>query len=640
MSKTRILLTAFALAFIQISLAEEYITDIPLEKVEQAFNKPLPPHPRLFINKNQVSALREKIRTNDKLKAFYDSMLQEADKILERQPVQRVMTGKRLLHVSRECLKRVFMLSTAYLIDGDDKYLKRAEKEMLAAAAFDDWNPAHYLDVAEMTAALAIGYDWLYDGLSEESRQTIRQAIVTKGIEPSFVESSQNWWIKCNMNWNQVCNGGLALGALAIAENDPNLARTIVHRSVNGVQFAMAEYEPDGAYPEGPGYWIYGTSYNVLLFAALDSALGTDFGLSERNGFVKSADYYLHMTGPTGQYFNYPDCGSKGLFIPTIYWFVQKYNKPALSWNQNQFWQKALKDEPLKLLEHRCASLILLWSNVDIEVPKELCWMGRGANPVAVFRSSWTDPDAVYLGIKGGSPGTEHGHMDAGSFVIDAEGVRWAIDFGPENYNKIETLGMDLWNRSQNSDRWKIFRYNNFSHNTLVVNNQQQRVRGMATITHYSDKKEFPHAVIDMTSVYKGQLAKAVRGGALMPAGQIIIQDELQDVNQPATIRWAMATPAEVNIQSGKLALLSLDGKEMLFEILSPDNAKLAVYSTEPRADYDQPNPGTRMVGFEVKLSPDEEMRLAVRLTPAPQKVKLKDHKLVPLASWSQPLEP
>ena len=233
--------------------------------------------------------------------------------------------------------------------------------------------------------------------------------------------------------------------------------------------------------------------------------------------------------------------------------------------------------------------------------------------------------------------------------VIDADGVRWAIDLGPERYHKIESLGMDLWNRSQNSDRWKIFRYNNFSHNTLVVNNQLQRVKGMATITHYSDKKDFPHAIIDMTDVYRGQLKKSLRGGALLvpaqsprglPSWQIIIQDELQAENQPATIRWAMATPAEVNIQSDKRALLSQDAKEMLFEILSPDNAKLVVYSTEPRADYDQPNPGTRMVGFEVRLSPDEEIRLAVRMTPAPKKDKIKDYKLVPLASWSKPLEP
>jgi len=33
-------------------------------------------------------------------------------------------------------------------------------------------------------------------------------------------------------------------------------------------------------FSEGPGYWTYGTTYNVLLVAELESALGSDFGLS------------------------------------------------------------------------------------------------------------------------------------------------------------------------------------------------------------------------------------------------------------------------------------------------------------------------------------------------------------------------
>lgn len=66
---------------------------------------------------------------------------------------------------------------------GDDQFKERAEQEMLAAAAFPDWNPSHFLDVGEMTAALAIGYDWLYDALPPASRAIIRQAIVEKGLK-------------------------------------------------------------------------------------------------------------------------------------------------------------------------------------------------------------------------------------------------------------------------------------------------------------------------------------------------------------------------------------------------------------------------------------------------------------------------
>ncbi|MHC4736730.1 MAG: hypothetical protein ACYTDW_20090 [Planctomycetota bacterium] len=125
-------------------------------------------------------------------------------------------------------------------------------------------------------------------------------------------------------------------------ENQPDLACKLVHRAVNGVQVVMRHYQPDGAYPEGPGYWVYGTSYNVILLAALESALGTDFNLSKATGFARSATYYLHVTGPTGRYFNYPDSGSKGGFVPTVFWFAKNYDQPSLAWHQHNLWKDAL----------------------------------------------------------------------------------------------------------------------------------------------------------------------------------------------------------------------------------------------------------------------------------------------------------
>lgn len=76
--------------------------------------------------------------------------------------------------------------------------------------------------------------------------------------------------------------------------------------------------------------------------------------------------------------------------------------------------------------------------------------------------------------------------MDIGSFVMEADGVRWAMDLGLQDYNSLETKGVNLWGSGQNSQRWEVFRYNNFVHNTLTVNNQLQRVDGYAPITRSS----------------------------------------------------------------------------------------------------------------------------------------------------------
>ena len=253
-----------------------------------------------------------------------------------------------------------------------------------------------------------------------------------------------------------------------------------------------------------------------------------------------------------------------------------------------------------------------------------------------MFRSSWTDQDAIYLAVKGGTPGVSHGHMDVGSFVLDAQAVRWAVDLGPESYHKIESRGMNLWGRSQNAERWKIFRYNNLSHSTLVVDGQHQKVNGNAPIVRFSGEKSFPHVVFDMSQVYQGQLARAFRGASLLPTGQVVIQDEFTALDRPTKVRWAMVTAAKVFITDGTNALLTKDGKTLRLTVITNEKIQLQTYSTAPKADYDASNPGTRLIGFEVSLSPGHAARTVVLMSPSNGNTEhLLD--LPSVLQWSKP---
>src|SRR5439155_16024747 len=101
-------------------------------------------------------------------------------------------------------------------------------------------------------------------------------------------------WATAPTNWNQVCNGGLLAAALAIADEEPVTARAVVAGARKSLPLAMAVYAPDGAYPEGPGYWDYGTAYNVITLALLETALGTDFDLGLAGGFDRTVLYRLY----------------------------------------------------------------------------------------------------------------------------------------------------------------------------------------------------------------------------------------------------------------------------------------------------------------------------------------------------------
>jgi hypothetical protein len=598
---------------------------------------PIAPHPRILLLKGEEDGIKTNIQSDACWKKIHRTILAECDKMLKVPPLQRVMIGKRLLGTSRECLRRVFFLSYAWRMTHEDRYLKRAEAEMLAVCAFSDWNPPqHFLDVAEMTMAVSIGYDWLYDGLSEQSRSVIKTAIVEKGIEPSL-DRNNNSWLTGTNNWNQVCNTGMAYGALAIYGDSPRLAAAIINRAIRSVGLPMkAAYAPDGAYPEGYGYWGYGTGFNVMLISALEKAFGKDFGLSQRPGFLKTAFFMENMTGPTGKSFNYSDSGPGWEPQPAMVWFAQKLKDPSLLFIERN---QVMSNKSDVMNRERMLPAFMVWGRgigLDkMQAPASGMYEGGGNNPVAMMRTSWTDHDALYLALKAGTPKESHGHMDAGSFVMDADGVRWAMDLGMQDYESLESKGVDLWNMKQNSQRWQVMRYNNFVHNTLTVNNGLQNVDGYAPITSHSDTPLFMNAVTDMTSLYNGDLSRAVRGVALVNKAYVAVKDELETAAKGATVRWTMLTAATVEVTGNNRAVLTKDGKKLLLEVVEPAEVNIVTWPTAPLHSYDAPNPGTTLVGFEVTLPAGAKQSITVLLVP--EKAENQDkEKIRPLAQWPE----
>ena len=570
-------------------------------------------HPRLLLLKGEEVQLKARITADHTWNKIHLMILAECDDLVKSAPVEHVKVGRRLLHVSREALRRIFFLSYAWRMSKEEKYLNRAEKELLAIAGFNDWNPSHFLDVAEMTMAAAIGYDWLYHGLPENSKATIKAAILNNGLNPSM-DARNNGWLKQSHNWNQVCNAGISYGALAIYEDEPEIAASIINRAVNSIKLPMAAYGTDGAYPEGYGYWNYGTSFNVLFISAIERIFKQDFGLGSIPGFFKTASFLENMTGPSGNAFNFFDSGVKGSINPAMFWFSEKVQDPSLLWVEKNY----LLGEMRLLRADRILPAMMIWGagrKMDkLKAPQKLTYKGAGSNPVFMMRTSWSDPDAIYIGMKGGSPKVNHGHMDAGSFVMDAEGIRWAMDFGMQSYETLESKGVDLWNMKQNSQRWKVFRYNNFAHNTLSINNQLQNVNGFAPIKSSSSKPEFMNAIVDLTSIYQNDISKAVRGIAILNKQQVVVKDELETLTKETIVRWSLLTSAEVNIIAKNKAELHKNGKKLI--IIAPVGINFRTWPTDPVYDYDAPNPGTTLLGFEMVIPPDSKKTLTVSLIP------------------------
>jgi hypothetical protein len=578
-------------------------------------------HPRILLLKNEESALKMKIKSDSSFHALFRVITKECDDLISTQPVEEKLIGKRLLKNAREFRRRVFFLSFAWRISGNNAYFERARAEMLHVAAFSSWNPSHFLDVAEMTMGMAVGYDWLFHSLSSEDRLTIRKAILEKGLTPGINPDYTKWLTEIN-NWNQVCNSGMTFGALAIFETDPGISRTIIERSVGSIELAMKDYEPDGVYTEGYGYWNYGTSFNVLYLSALEKAIGNSFGPKYGSGFLKTAYYPLHMIGNSGQCFNYSDGDPQPVLNPAMFWFAAKLKDPSILFREVEMLHTSRH-----LHRVREFPMLMIWGSElpisSVGAPQTLLWMGRGRNPVALMRSSW-DRDGIFVGFKAGSPSAPHGHMDVGSFVIDALGERWAMDFQNQDYNSLEQKGVKLFSMKQTSQRWNLIRINNKGHNTLTFDGELQQVSGYAGIETCTYDESFLSATSDLTQLYYPRATKVERGIAIVDKRYVVIKDEIMGGNLNTTIRWAMLTAAQVTIENPTTAVLKQKGKTVMVKVLEPVGLKLTTWSTKPPNAIEDDNPGTTFLGFDINLAHKRDVVITVQITPVQEEVAQK----------------
>ena len=538
--------------------------------------------PRLILTPQIEKELKEKIVSDPLVSNYYKAMKLNAENILTQPLLERIVTGRRLLSVSRELLYRMNVLSMVYLMENDPEILERIGEELVAVCNFADWNPSHYLDVAEMAMGVALAVDWAGRDLPESIVDLAMTSLIEKGIKPSY--EGNMGWINGTNNWNQVCNGGMIAASIVIAEKDPELAAKTISRSLDGIPFALHEYAPDGVYPEGPSYWRYGTQFSVLTSSMLTSAFGTDFGIAEYPAFMESADFRVLSVGPTGLFWNFADCGdspgSNGDII--LAWFASYYGNPSYL-ERDKF--LASPESMSKL--NRTAGAGLVWLSqfeTRHQTSLPLAWKGDGKNPLGVFRNGDDDPHRYYFAGKGGRGTLPHGHMDAGSFVFELDGVRWSVDMGMQNYNRVEQAGFNLWGRCQECERWKLLSTNNFGHTTLTVNDELFINDAYVPIIDFKEGVR-PEFTLDMTSLYGDNLNNATRRFLKEDQRSILIEDIIKLNDQTESLTWQMMTTADIEIVKGG-AVLRQDGQQLRMEILSHPGLSVSVVSLDPPPFY------------------------------------------------------
>ena len=575
-------------------------------------------HPRLLMTQDKEKQIAKLLieGNNTYLCTMNELIFSFAETLFDKPYVIWPEKGSSLAQ-SREAEKRVIYLAYAYRITGDTRYAKRAEEELLHASKYFNWEHEHWLPTAEAMTALFIGYDWLYDYLSQESKNIISDALINKGLR----SSEGRYWYNVEYNWNQVCNSAMVGASLAVYELIPEKAKKYIAKSMESIERGAAVYGPDGVYPEGYGYWYYGTAYQVLMVEYVRTALKQEIGIEKYPGFLESAEFIQMMETPSGNAYGFYDSTLKQYMIPLLFWFARECKDNSLCWSTCEMLEKdRLKTISIKDLDRflPCAMIYASELNLSkITKPSRNVFYGKGKNPVYVYRSAWESPMDTYLGVKGGVPTNNHSHMDNGSFIYEQNQVQWVTDLGSQGYASAYKHNIALWNFAQDSQRWGIFRISNKAHSTLIIDDYSHNIEGKAEILEVISENGTNGCIVDMGLTLAPYVTSATRTFILNHDNtELEIYDVVTGESETDHIlTWNLVTRTHPRIESEKSIILSKNGYNMRLEFVSDYKVTPMVESASTDKPYDSPNCSASRVGFKLHIPAGETRKIKVKLT-------------------------
>ncbi len=563
-------------------------------------------HPRLLINADDLKTLKTTVQTNAVAKQFHETILARCEEILGEGDLSKALVYNRLTAVSEKALERILFLSYGYRMTNKAEYLIQAEKDINAVCGWTDWNGENWIiDVAELTTAVALGYDWLHYDLNATTREAALEALTTNAA--TLTSTTNN-------STNAICNSAAVLAGLATYEKGKAAAAALVDGAVAAnLASGFVPYDVYGAYNEGYDHWAHSTTYEAILITALEKIFATDGGLyTKSTGLAGSATWALFMIGSSGKVFNYGDAQEEWEPKLPNWFFARKEKDVNLLYNEKQLYDKGAYKESFSEFRLLPTIFALMDASQATATPaapnagaKSAYFMaedgvsatGMPAVMIITPKDEATYNAQAYIGIKGGRANTNRAQKDGGSFVYDYKGMRWVCDLGGgDEAAYANEIGAKFWDYATTSQRWNVARYNNYNHNVPNISTDG----GTTWVpSHYNGKtflddtwKDSPWGTtgkyytrwqlcgiekegskankyilgIGADNMVRDYMFNDSKGNAV---GYLTVYDKFQ-VQKACTYRWQIITPPAVAVTNmGTNLKLVQNGVEMRIKFVS-----------------------------------------------------------------------
>ncbi len=445
-------------------------------------------HPRLFLNNTQLDNFKAELKKNPSYCNF-DIFLEHAvkkhvNKLMIKEPLP-YPSNKRVIKLWRQnftdcqaAYNRIRFLSIAGVITENEDYINQSINDLIEVAKWDingttgrDYNDESSFRIA---SAIAWGFDWLYNYLTDSQKQTIYGTLYerTKQIAHHALVASKIHYSLYDSHAVRSLSSVLVPCCIALL-NHCEEAEDWLNYTIN---YFNVLYTPwgsvEGGWSEGGMYWTTGMAYLLEAMDLLKNYMNID--ITKRPFFQNTGDFPLYCFSHDTYRNSFGDqsnLGEKpnlktafnirqyaGITGKSEYqWYFEEVAKRE-QYNDTSFfnigWWDFYFDEMVYMHNYKPIKSIPPKSGRNVKWFKDIGW-------VALHSNMHDEKEHIALLTKSSPYGSvSHSHGDQNAITLFAYGEPLLIESG-------YYIGF-------NSSMHRQWRKKTKSKNTLLINNQGQ----------------------------------------------------------------------------------------------------------------------------------------------------------------------
>ena len=595
-------------------------------------------HPRIWKDAEGFAELKRLTETDARARLWWLSIKSDADALVSSGVIspgddiynfsKNTVLSPRLEAVRQFC-SEAKLLGLAYNLTGNQAYAELLKNKMLYIIShnrswYDLKGEIHYLTHGQLAEGMGIGYDWIYDYLTEEERAKIEKWShdgVLVPIREAFYAGTTGdfWWTTTTLNWNTVVTGGEIVLALSLADVYPEICFDAIEKALRSGEYSLSTWAPDGGWYEGNSYARYTAQYMEYELSALNSVLGTMYDREKSRGLSDASFYMYYIDSFAGGSVNFGDSDTAHAKVLSLYW-ANLYQSKELAVLLEK-WNEELETGFGTLRDFLYYDPALFEDSENVELALDKFFAGDRSQMV-VTREGWDTAEQMFACWAGGRMDQSHDHADAGSFIYDINGYRFICDPGAKNY-------------TFSGEDWDYFRKRAEAHNVIVINPDESSTPGKlgqkepgqdrdghAEVLFVNSGSGGVISAIDLQDMYKKQTSSYIRGFMTMDNRRsLVVRDEITLTQPNSKLYWNLITLGSITIVDENTAIITRDDQAIKLEfITNADSFKVYRTDAEPYPFSPQPTDGETLDSMfsrlMVEMVASGEFYIAVKISP------------------------